>query len=87
MAGLIQPEPYLEPKPQSTEEATTDEEPSSVPGPVRDTIIEDADLVLKPPPGSTYADLGDVEPVNLLSFAYQVASGMVGCDSFECMYH
>ena len=26
---------------------------------------------------SPYVDLGDVEPVNLVSFAYQIASGMV----------
>ena len=87
MAGLVQPEPYLEPKLQSTEDATTDEDPSSVPGPQRETGIEGADSALKPPPGSTYADLGDVEPVNLLSFAYQIASGMVGCDSSQlCCY-
>ena len=30
-----------------------------------------------PAPGSLYADLGEVEPVNLISFAYQIASGMV----------
>ena len=30
-----------------------------------------------PPPDSPYADLGEVEPVNLISFAYQIASGMV----------
>ncbi len=33
--------------------------------------------VVTPPPGSIYERLGDVEPVNLLSFAYQIASGMV----------
>ena len=26
-----------------------------------------------------YANLGEVEPVNLISFAYQIASGMVCC--------
>ena len=30
-----------------------------------------------PVPGSIYADLGGVEPVNLISFAYQIASGLV----------
>ncbi|KAL5497189.1 hypothetical protein EMCRGX_G013614 [Ephydatia muelleri] len=29
-----------------------------------------------PDPTSPYADLGEVEPVNLISFAYQIASGM-----------
>ena len=29
-------------------------------------------------PLSPYANLGDVDPVNLISFAYQIASGMVG---------
>ena len=28
-------------------------------------------------PDSPYADLGEVESANLLSFAYQIASGMV----------
>ena len=30
-----------------------------------------------PSPDSPYADLGGVDPVNLISFAYQIASGMV----------
>jgi len=34
------------------------------------------DAVL-PAPSSLYADLGEVQPVNLISFAYQIASGMV----------
>lgn len=29
------------------------------------------------PEESPYANLGDVEPVNLISFAYQIAAGMV----------
>ena len=29
------------------------------------------------PEESPYATLGDVEPVNLVSFAYQIAAGMV----------
>ena len=33
---------------------------------------------LVPPSESPYADLGDVEAVDLTSFAYQIASGMVG---------
>lgn len=32
---------------------------------------------LVPSPDSPYAALGEVEPVNLISFAYQIASGMV----------
>ena len=38
---------------------------------------EEVKVKVKPAPGSLYADLGDFEPVNLLSFAYQIASGMV----------
>jgi hypothetical protein len=38
---------------------------------------EEEEVKVKPAPGSLYADLGDFEPVNLLSFAYQIASGMV----------
>ena len=33
--------------------------------------------VITPEFDSPYADLGDIEPLNLLSFAYQIASGMV----------
>ena len=40
-------------------------------------IGEEEEVKVKPAPGSLYADLGDFEPVNLLSFAYQIASGMV----------
>ena len=29
---------------------------------------------------SLYADLGDIEAVNLLSFAYKIASGMVSTE-------
>lgn len=40
-------------------------------------VGEEEEVKVKPAPGSLYADLGDFEPVNLLSFAYQIASGMV----------
>ena len=33
---------------------------------------------LEPPPESPYAVLGNIEEVDLTSFAYQIASGMVG---------
>ena len=33
---------------------------------------------LEPPPDSPYAVLGNIEEVDLTSFAYQIASGMVG---------
>jgi hypothetical protein len=33
---------------------------------------------LEPPPDSPYAILGNIEEVDLTSFAYQIASGMVG---------
>ena len=35
------------------------------------------EVKVKPAPGTLYHDLGEFEPVNLLSFAYQIASGMV----------
>ena len=38
---------------------------------------EEEEVKVKPAPGTLYADLGEFEPVNLLSFAYQIASGMV----------
>ena len=41
-----------------------------------DAINSSSDAVT-PAPDSPYADLGEVEPVNLISFAYQIASGMV----------
>ena len=40
---------------------------------------------VKPAPGTLYADLGEFEPVNLLSFAYQIASGMVS-KTLPCVY-
>lgn len=36
------------------------------------------------PEESPYATLGDVEPVNLISFAYQIAAGMVNMLTY-CM--
>ena len=44
---------------------------------VRVVVGDDEEVKVKPAPGTLYADLGDFEPVNLLSFAYQIASGMV----------
>ena len=41
-----------------------------------DAINSSSDAVT-PPPDSLYADLGEVEPVNLISFAYQIAPGMI----------
>ena len=38
-----------------------------------------------PDPTSPYADLGEVDPVNLISFAYQIASGMVSPNHFFLM--
>lgn len=35
------------------------------------------DQPVQPEPDSIYAELGELEPVNLISFAYQIASGMV----------
>ena len=35
------------------------------------------EMCVVPSPDSPYADLGGVDPVNLISFAYQIASGMV----------
>lgn len=38
---------------------------------------DEPDQLVVPHPDSPYASLGEVEPVNLISFAYQIASGMV----------
>ena len=48
-----------------------------VPPKMRVCADDSEEVKVKPTPGSLYADLGDFEPVNLLSFAYQIASGMV----------
>lgn len=34
-------------------------------------------MPVMPSPDSPYAELGGVDPVNLINFAYQIASGMV----------
>ena len=41
-----------------------------------DAMKEESENVMISPL-SPYANLGDVNPVNLISFAYQIASGMV----------
>ena len=41
------------------------------------TLEAEASGSVIPDPNSPYADLGEVEPVNLICFAYQIASGMV----------
>ncbi|XP_064401937.1 uncharacterized protein LOC135347803 [Halichondria panicea] len=77
VGGEVHPTPYLEPqsKLKDPPHSTT----TSVPAPDEGTSGREevaAECVLRPPPGSAYERLGDVEPVNLLSFAYQIASGM-----------
>ena len=47
---------------------------------------DEEEVKVKPAPGTLYADLGDFEPVNLLSFAYQIASGMVS-DHEDSWHH
>ena len=49
-------------------------------------VGEEEEVKVKPAPGSLYADLGDFEPVNLLSFAYQIASGMVSKSEHNCLH-
>ena len=81
MAGVIEPQPYLEPQMQHVEAAS-----ATVATALTDTAdkaemmvvghVEGSEGVI-PVPGSQYAELGGVEPVNLISFAYQIASGMV----------
>ena len=82
IAGLRQPEPYLEPVPVAPPqpkllaalpyqpEGGATGEGGVAPG-------EQEHGAVKPGPKSPYASLGEVEPVNLTSFAYQIASGMV----------
>lgn len=47
--------------------------------------LDEEEVKVKPAPGTLYADLGEFEPVNLLSFAYQIASGMVGHTRCMCV--
>ena len=77
---LKEPEPYLEPRKnkQLTEQVPT-------------LILQSEDLPreeggVMPSPDSPYAALGGVEPVNLISFAYQIASGMVGAGELHTQY-
>lgn len=48
--------------------------------------VPQEEQVVIPDPSSAYADLGEVEPVNLISFAYQIASGMVSGVGHWCIY-
>ena len=81
IAGLREPEPYLEPRKQSCTEpaAAALVLRSHDDGAVgRGVGEEEVDLMsVVPSPDSPYADLGGVEPETLISFAYQIASGMV----------
>ena len=77
MADLSKvPEPYLEPRSQDDYEVFPPSEAAAAQ--IKPEFGKDisGDTVV-PTPGSLYAELGGVEPVNLLSFAYQIASGMV----------
>jgi len=80
MADLSKvPEPYLEPRCQDQYEVFEAFPPSeAAAAQMKPEFGKDisGDTVV-PTPGSLYAELGGVEPVNLLSFAYQIASGMV----------
>ena len=78
-----EPEPYLIPKLQTQQQqqykftTSCNESAASAvactPGFGKDIM---GDQVV-PKPGSRYADLGGVEPISLISFAYQIATGMV----------
>lgn len=52
-------------------------------GGVRVVVLDEdnEEVKVKPAPGTLYHDLGEFEPVNLLSFAYQIASGMVSLNT------
>lgn len=92
IAGLREPEPYLEPRKQKDTEpaAAHSVRPEELEGAVGGgeevggevEEAEGGEMSIVPMPDSPYADLGGVEPVNLISFAYQIASGMV---SIICM--
>ena len=90
IAGLREPEPYLEPRKQKqhTEAAAAAAAALSA----RDFVAgeasqegavgangEEMSNMVVPGPDSPYADLGGVEPESLISFAYQIATGMVSC--------
>ena len=83
MADLSkEPEPYLEPHSQDQYE----EFPLSGAAAVQSKPEFGKDVTgdkVVPLPGTLYAELGGVEPVNLLSFAYQIAYGMVSKTSFS----
>ena len=79
-----EPEPYLEPRhhhqQQQAEEVPVFEAASAS---KEDGFGGDVGMMgnrVMPMPGSIYADLGRVEPVTLISFAYQIASGLVNND-------
>ncbi len=74
-----EPEPYLVPQHHREEESHGDRGVNGGGGAEWDP--KTGDLRVLPGPDSLYAALGEVEPVNLISFAYQIASGMV-CISF-----
>ena len=77
-----EPEPYLVPKLQ--QQRQLDKLPVSAVAAVAASSTRASgfgkdvlgDQVL-PKAGSRYADLGGVEPISLISFAYQIATGMV----------
>lgn len=76
-----EPEPYLEPH-HNQHQKLQDELPILEAAAVSKVAMFDGDRGMVgngmiTMPGSIYADLGGVEPVNLISFAYQIASGLV----------
>ena len=76
-----EPEPYLIPKLQQQHGDKLLVSAAAAAAPKSTEFGKDimGDQVL-PKPGSRYAELGGVEPINLISFAYQIASGMVGLE-------
>lgn len=79
MAGMDEPQPYLEPHTHQLEAASATMV-TEAEGGDKDLVVDHKEQMSEgvvPMPGSQYAELGGVEPVNLISFAYQIASGMV----------
>lgn len=77
MSALKEPEPYLEPRMQKHLEqaAAQMQRPNSF---LEGGVARgDGETGVVPSPDSPYAALGEVDPVNLISFAYQIATGMV----------
>ena len=95
--ALKEPEPYLVPQTKKPAKAAAAAAAAAVMLAEQEEGLEgavgagwgDAEDIMTsvvPSPDSPYADLGGVDPVNLISFAYQIASGMVSPHRYEASH-